>query len=189
MLERKSLESYKSYNYNFIIQKEELDGDIWYIAYTEELGKYACYGQGNTPDEALQSLIIEKDEFIEFLYNEKSPIPLPITVEDEGLLSGVFSVRTSPQLHSSLARQAKQESISLNHYVNILLATKLAENKLSNKFGENLMRIEQKLDDHHRCVLSKLNYRFKSPIKHESSITSKEDFEYLPESDYFLKRA
>jgi len=68
---------FKSLNYDVIIRRRDLDGEQWYEAYCEELGRYSCYGIGDTQEEALKSFMAEKDSFIEQLYESNEVIPLP----------------------------------------------------------------------------------------------------------------
>ena len=117
----KSLQYYKSINYNIIIKREELDGEIRFVAYCSELGINACHGIGNTETEAIESFKLEKDYFIEYLYNAGIEIPIP--QDDEiNSFSGTFTVRTSPWLHYRLVNQSKIQGVSLNSYLNQVLS-------------------------------------------------------------------
>jgi len=71
-MSNKDLKYYKALDYNIIIEKEVEDGESWFIAYANELGKFACYGRGETQTEALNSFIEEKNAFIEFLFSKWS---------------------------------------------------------------------------------------------------------------------
>ena len=90
---RKDLQYYKSLEYNIIIQREELDGDVWYVAYCNELGLNACHGIGDDKVSALNSFLEEKDAFIEMLYEKGEAIPE--VSKEEFDYKGIFSVRTS----------------------------------------------------------------------------------------------
>jgi predicted RNase H-like HicB family nuclease len=74
---KKDIEYYKNLEYSVIVEKQEQDGEIWYIAYSTELGKFACYGRGETQVDALNNFNEEKETFIEFLFNEGNEIPEP----------------------------------------------------------------------------------------------------------------
>ena len=119
-MSHKPLKYYKNLDYNIIIEKQMEDDEQWYIAFTNELGKLACYGRGDTQAEALASFFQEKDAFIEHLFSEGKHIPLPEPHAQK--FSGVFNVRTSPTIHANLVTQAKQQGISLNLYLNQILA-------------------------------------------------------------------
>lgn len=116
----KNLEYYKNLEYKIIIEKQTFENETYYICFSEELGKYSCFGQGDSIEEAIKSYQIEKDIFIEELYHENLQIPLP-EQSTNVLLSGIFNVRTDPATHTQLAHQAKKYNLSLNQYVNKLL--------------------------------------------------------------------
>ncbi len=71
MIPVKPLSYYQNLHYPIIIEKD----DDRFIAYCNELGKYACYGLGKSRELALQSFIVEKEEYIELLYNLGKSIP------------------------------------------------------------------------------------------------------------------
>jgi predicted HicB family RNase H-like nuclease len=159
MLERRRLDYYKSLEYDIVIQREEDEGEVWYIAYCHELGKYACYGKGNNRQEALKSFLEEKDAFIEYLYLKKRPVPVPQKQPEElELLSGVFNVRTSPHIHTSLAQQAKDQELSLNLYVNQILSAAIERNSFSTEVLTKLSEICNKMDINHYELTRMLNY-------------------------------
>jgi predicted RNase H-like HicB family nuclease len=157
-MSEKNLAYYKEVEYNIIIQRQESDGESWFIAYTEELGKFACYGRGETKVEALSSFLEEKDVFIEYLFNEGLDIPEPKSEEIEKY-SGFFNVRTSPQLHANLIAQAKEQKVSLNLYVNQIIAAALDSKKNENAILNKLAELSGKLDNHHFEVTKQLKYQ------------------------------
>lgn len=149
----KSLNYYQNLDYDIIIEKETLDGETWYISYCRELGRFSCYGTGETQQEAVTYFLEDKKEFIELLYNKGENIPEPYKKQkSEHLLSGAFMVRTSPQLHTKLMETAKEHHISLNKYVNQLfieaMTRKHIESKLYESMNKKFDEIKQKLDLH-----------------------------------------
>lgn len=58
--------------YKTIVEREEMEGKVWYIAYANELGKYACYGFGDTPEEAIKSFLKEKKAFTDYLTGKRT---------------------------------------------------------------------------------------------------------------------
>ncbi len=120
-------EDLKKLDYNIQIEKENYEDEKWYIAYAKELGKYSCYGKGDTPEEAVHNFLKEKDQFIEDLYQQGLPVPLPENSIDTESFSGVFNVRTSPLIHAKLVYQAKQQGISLNLYLNQILSAHVSK--------------------------------------------------------------
>jgi antitoxin HicB len=154
----KDLNYYKSLDYNIIIEKKKEKGEHWYVAYTNELGKFACYGQGETASEAITSFYEEKDIFIEYLFNEGENIPEPSTSESEKY-SGVFNVRTSPVIHAKLVQQSKDMDISLNLYLNQLLSSAVDQHKNENQIMNKLSELCGQLEKHHFEVTKQLNYQ------------------------------
>ena len=189
-MKREALEYYLDLDYRIIVQKETLDNEIWYIAYCDELGKYACYGQGDTREEAISSFIVEKDDFIESLYSNKKVILEPINENNSIVSSGIFNVRATPQMHSLLISQAAKEGVSLNKYVNTLLSYNAGLYNASLFVNDRLNDIERKLDKHHSFVTDKLNYRFASNLE-EITPKSSEVLQYTEEGEYFynIKKA
>lgn len=157
-MSNKDLKYYKALEYNIIIEKEEEKGESWYIAYTNELGKFACYGRGETQIEALNSLIEEKEAFIEYLFNEGQSIPEPKKGGSERY-SGIFNVRTSPSIHANLVNQAKEMDISLNLYLNQVLAAAANKGNIKNVVMDKLFEICNKLENHHYEVTNQLRYQ------------------------------
>jgi predicted HicB family RNase H-like nuclease len=157
----KDLKYYKDLTYNIIVEKQEMDGESWFIAFANELGKFACYGRGETQIEALNSFMEEKDAFIRYLYNEGKEIPEPKCCEAEKF-SGFFNVRTSPIIHANLVHQAKELDISLNLYINQILAAAIESNRFENAIMNKLGEICGKIDYHHFEVTRQLKFHNES---------------------------
>jgi predicted RNase H-like HicB family nuclease len=63
-----------------IITEKEIDndtGETWYISYTNEFGKFSCYGLGETPEESIHSFKKELKSFVTYLYENNKFIPKP----------------------------------------------------------------------------------------------------------------
>jgi predicted HicB family RNase H-like nuclease len=157
-MSNKDLKYYKALDYNIIIEKEVEDGESWFIAYARELGKFACYGRGETQAEALKSFIEEKNAFIEFLFNAGKFIPAPKQEEAERF-RGVFNVRTSPAIHANLVNQAKEMDISLNLYLNQIITAAVEKKSTENVLMNKLFEICNKLEKHHYEVTNQLRYQ------------------------------
>lgn len=155
-MSRKSLEYYKSIEYNIIVQPQEMDGIKWYVAYCNEFGLNACHGLGNTPSEALSSFIEEKNAFIEFLFEKGETIPEKENCT-ENTVSGVFTVRTSPWVHSTLIRQANKENVSLNAYINQILCYGAGCNCIAHNTDEKLRDIKEVIYVETGRILEKVN--------------------------------
>jgi predicted HicB family RNase H-like nuclease len=157
-MSHKDLKYYKNLEYTILIERINEDNISAYIAYSNELGKFACYGKGKTQVEAINNFLIEKDEFIEYLFNARETINEPKQADSESY-SGFFNVRTSSLIHANLVVQAKQMNISLNLYLNQILAgaveRKMSENLILDKIGE----LCGKLESHHFEVTRQLKYQ------------------------------
>ena len=158
----KSLEFYKSLEYDIIIRREELDGETWYVAYNNEFGLSACHGIGDTREEAVNSYLEEKDAFLELLYSRQSPIPEPSPASNS--FSGTFSVRTSPWLHSMIAKQAEKNNVSINSYLNQILAYCIGQDVICGKFEEYTQRLTVRLSEQYNMIKDRIdNIQYSKP--------------------------
>ncbi len=154
----KDLNYYKNLDYEIIIEKQSEDGESWYMAYARELGKYSCYGIGDTPQQALNDFLTEKDQFITYLYNSGQKIPEP-QKNTAKQYSGIFNVRTSPDIHAKLVEQAKSQNISLNLYLNQIISAAVEKGQISEQILNKLQEIEHFLHKHHQEVTFQLQYK------------------------------
>jgi predicted HicB family RNase H-like nuclease len=129
----KNLQYYLKLPYDIHIETvyDEIAKEKVYYAYIDELGRFACYGEGRSIKEALKSLEEVKKDLISYYITKGTPIPEPEPKIEKELPSGNFVVRTAPLLHMQLAEQAKRAGVSLNLFVNNLLAQNLAQYQLS----------------------------------------------------------
>ncbi len=141
MLHKKDLAYYQNLDYKVIIESVNDEFGKEYIAYCNELGKYSCYGTGKTQAEAVTKFLRDKDEFIEYLYDENKPIPEPIIQTEEPLPNGVITLRTTPVMHAQLIRQAKDSNISLNQYLNQIISSTSAVIDLKSHFDRQIQFI------------------------------------------------
>lgn len=180
------LEYYKNLHYNIIVEKQadEETEEFSFMAYAEELGKMSCYGVGDTEIEALESFKIEKDAFIEYLFKAKKPIPIPKS-KDENSYSGIFNVRTSPKIHYTLVKQAEQQNVSLNLYLNQILSNAISEFSLHESLNEKIVEISNKIDNHYYQITN--NRQYKTKIKSKENKKSYYDFCAEPDSKYVVK--
>jgi predicted HicB family RNase H-like nuclease len=158
-METKDLNYYKNLHYRIIIEKEHDEGVTWFIAYTKELGKLSCYGQGNTEIEALGSFHEEKDSFLEFLFEKGKTIPEPETsIGEYDHFSGVFNIRTSKILHCKIVQQANELDLSMNLYLNQIIAEAIGMASTDDKVLKKLNEICAKIDYHHAVISRQLQY-------------------------------
>jgi predicted HicB family RNase H-like nuclease len=93
------------------------------VRYLDEQGGYFVAGYielpdltmtGDTPEEAVKELLVEKPEWFESCLKQGILIPLPVEPQK---YSGKIIVRMPPSLHESLIRIAELEGVSLNQYI------------------------------------------------------------------------
>ncbi len=110
------LDYYDSLPYNIALEPwDDGDGPYW-VARVVELPYCAIHG--DTPEEALEEIKTVKREWLETSIELGNQIPGPVSRE----YSGQISLRLSPTLHKLLSERASIEDISLNQYMNTLLA-------------------------------------------------------------------
>lgn len=154
----KDLKYYQNLEYGIRIELTKESEHPFYMAYCDELGKYACYGRGETQMVAIQEFLEEKNSFIEYLFNSGETIPEPKGDENERF-SGFFNVRTSPIIHALLVSQSKELGISLNLYLNQILSAATEKKGIENCVLDKLSELCGKLDNHHFEVTRQLRYQ------------------------------
>jgi antitoxin HicB len=105
-----------------VVLKTDDEGDI--VARVQELA--GCIAHGDTVEKALKRLREFQLAWIETALDSGEPIPTP-ELETEGLPSGKWLQRVPRSLHQRLTRRAKQEGVSLNHFVATILAEALGQ--------------------------------------------------------------
>lgn len=116
-----ALDFYMAIDYPTVLRKNnEEDGGGWIAEIIELPG---CMSDGSTPDEAVNNLEEAKRCWIEVALKRQQDIPLPKpSFADKEVYSGKFTLRISKSLHRQLAETAKYEGVSLNQYVQTLIA-------------------------------------------------------------------
>ena len=104
-----------------------------YVAEIEDLP--GCITEGETLEEVFQRIEDTRRAWIEIQYEDGAEIPLPRT---EQQYSGKFLIRIPKGLHRQLAEQAKREGVSLNQYVETMLATRATLKDFSDQVAEGL---------------------------------------------------
>ena len=87
-----------------------------YVARVPELDN--CHTHGSTPEETLNNAREAIELWIETAQKRKKPIPEPTSRKQ---FSGKFVLRTSPDLHAALAKQALQKGKSMNELAEEIL--------------------------------------------------------------------
>lgn len=107
-----------------------------YVAEIEDLP--GCITEGETLEEVFQRIEDTRRAWIEIQYEDGAEIPLPRT---EQQYSGRFLVRIPKGLHRQLAEEAKRQGVSLNQYVETMLATKATLKDISDQMEERLKEL------------------------------------------------
>lgn len=110
----KTLEYYLGLPYTIELIRQP--GGGWFVQVKELPG---CMSVGDTPDEAVEMIQDAMRLWIETALEDGEPIPEPRPLED---YSGRFVVRVPRSLHRDLVVQAEREGVSLNQYINTILA-------------------------------------------------------------------
>lgn len=177
-MQRKSLTYYQALHYPIIVESIEIEGDARFLAYSRELGKYACYGLGHSEVGAIEAFLTEKNNFIEQLYHAGKAIPVP-KAETHASYSGFFNVRTSPVIHAQLVAQAKEQGVSLNLYLNQLLAAAAKKEEVLSVMSGMLSKLCGKADNNLYKVSHHLDYILHEPDEMDKSTREKFDDSHL----------
>ncbi len=110
----KTVDYYLSLPYSYELHEDPDAG--WFVRVKELPG---CMSQGDTPEEAFASIREVLPLWIETALEDGYTIPEPRQEEE---FSGKFVIRMARSLHRALAETAEQEGVSLNQWVNTLLA-------------------------------------------------------------------
>ena len=140
----------------------EQDEDGGFVAHHPELP--GCVAQGETPDEAVDSLRAARELWIEVRLEDGLSVPEP---KPEIHYSGKFLVRLPKSLHAELADAAESDGSSLNQLVVSALSRYIASRKQERDPAElqaiwgsftDPMRSFLRSAEHFRPVSSKLLY-------------------------------
>jgi len=123
-MKTKNIEYYMGLNYDVglhVYSEEEGGG---YRAYIPFLGSGAFVGEGDTAEDAIEDLRECKEEIFGLWINEGTTIPEPPTGKEKEY-SGRFMTRIPKTLHRQLAKEAEEQGVSMNLYVNNILSSKM----------------------------------------------------------------
>lgn len=113
----KDINYYLNLNYEIKIRRlTNEEGGGWFAEIPLLPG---CISDGSTPEEAIINLNDAKKCWIEACLELGRPIPKPDLLDD---FSGQLRLRMPKSLHRALSEKAREESISLNQYINYQLA-------------------------------------------------------------------
>ena len=125
--------------YSFSISQVENDGEILWVAESQELKN--CLGVGETQDEALAELAENEVLWLEMAKENNFPIPEP-RIWKLPTFSGKLTLRLSPKEHELAAKQAEVSGLSLNQYINNAV---VAYNRESFSSATELHEIHEKV--------------------------------------------
>jgi predicted RNase H-like HicB family nuclease len=106
----------ESSKYEYSVWWSEEDGE--YVATCVEFPSLSWLDEDR--EAALRGIVSLVGGVVEDLTLEGEPIPEPLSVRN---YSGKFQLRTTPQLHARLVREATEQGVSLNALANMKLAS------------------------------------------------------------------
>jgi antitoxin HicB len=110
----KTVDYYMNLPYTIELRRDSEEG--WFVCVKELRG---CMSQGDTAEEALAMIQDAMSAWLEVALEDGLPVPEPRSDED---YSGKFVVRVPRSLHRELVEMADREGVSLNQYINVVLA-------------------------------------------------------------------
>jgi antitoxin HicB len=117
---RDEVRRYLSLPYRIAVTREGADDEQPWRAVVEELP--GCEVRGSTPADATARIPSAVADWVADAQAEGREIPEP---RDARSYSGRLLLRMSKTLHSELAQSAERDQVSLNAYINYMLATAL----------------------------------------------------------------
>jgi predicted RNase H-like HicB family nuclease len=110
------LDYYDNLPYTITLERWDEPDNVYWVARVLELPH--CLTDGYSPEDALAEIKEVKREWLETNLKLGNDIPGPMSKQYRGQLR----LRIQPSLHRALAQRAKIEEVSLNKYMNTLLA-------------------------------------------------------------------
>ena len=107
----KNVEYYLSLPYTTILEPINDESGFYYVGRIMEFD--GCMADGDTKEEALQSLSEAMELWIETKLANGFAVPEP---KQESKASGKFTLRLPKSLHQRLTMEANKEGVSLNQY-------------------------------------------------------------------------
>ncbi len=150
---KKSLKYYLDLDYPIEIRKVDEKEGGGYTATIPQLGKYAFVGDGDTIEEAIESLNNIKEYLLEKYLEEGIPVPEPQS-DEEKEYSGKFLLRVPKDLHRFLAQEAKKNDTTLNQYCTYILTRKSYLNNINHELSDLSSEIKDVF-----CRIREINYK------------------------------
>jgi len=139
---KRDLSHYLSLRYRYELEADPEEGGF-FASHPELPG---CFAQGESANEAVEELDEAREAWLEARWEEGLPIPEPRQVEE---LSGKLTLRIPPSMHRALTEQSTREQTSLNTWINLVLAERLAgieeRSRLAVELKQGLEHLESRL--------------------------------------------
>lgn len=130
----------KNYEVRVYPKKADDGSTYWTAVYPSIPG---CVGGGDTPEEAIIEAQENLEVYLEYLEEEKRPIP----AEDyEPQYSGKIAFRTSRSTHKRIAEIADREGISINLLINNAIERYIGEQQFDLNFYKKLVELKAVAD-------------------------------------------
>jgi predicted HicB family RNase H-like nuclease len=111
--------------YTLTIRKENVDGDILFVGRVAELQDVIAYEESY---EEAHSILLDAISSLKEIADEQNrTFPAPFETEDE--YSGRVTLRIPKTLHKSASLMADREGVSLNQFLNAVVAEAVGERK------------------------------------------------------------
>jgi predicted HicB family RNase H-like nuclease len=111
---KQSAPLYKASQYTYTVAWSE--EDEVYLGRVTEFPLLAAHG--DSIDAALREILFVVDDVIHDMARSRDPLPEPLS---KRTYSGKFVIRMPGSLHRKLAREAAQQGVSLNQWINLKL--------------------------------------------------------------------
>ncbi|MGB7815848.1 MAG: toxin-antitoxin system HicB family antitoxin [Methylotenera sp.] len=155
--------------YTLTIRKELIDNELIYVGKVAELPDVVAFE--DTYEEAHQILLDTISSLQEIADEQNRTFPAPFETEDE--YSGRVTLRFTKSLHKSASLMAEREGVSLNQFLNTIVAEAVGERKV--KVSNMAMA---QLAGTNIITISGIAQR--KPQHYQAASTASQSSEYIP---------
>ena len=130
--------------YPFRVFQTNVNQHTFWVAQSQSLK--GCVGQGETPDEAINELAQNEEEWLNTAIECGIVIP---DVPHESLqreFSGKLTVRIAPAIHEMAAQMAKREGVSLTQYISDAIVNWNAQNSCLNYVSDKVRNMTESIN-------------------------------------------
>lgn len=123
----KTVNDYMNLSYKLsVVPKKDFDESEYFVAFYEELE--GLEGVGDTRSEAIEDLDIAKEIWFKISLENQFEIPLPGNYEERKPVKITYRIPVS--LNRDIEEYMKQEGVSKNQAINLLVAQSIKEEKV-----------------------------------------------------------